>query len=160
MAIDWFSTAFDPTSLPPNLQAAYRHWLSCTDGSGLPEAAHFNPLELPVELLPNIAIFDMGQPGDAGTGRYLMVGTELVRFYGLRVGAGRLSELIADNRQALLEDIGDQLAEDRRPVHVRFADKGDQGVDFAVDLLLLPLGLSQDGPNLVVGVNHVVESPG
>jgi hypothetical protein len=159
MAIDWFSTAFDPTNLPGNLQAAYSYWLSRTQGNELPPLERFNPLELPLELLPNTVIFDMGTAAGHENGRYLMIGTNMVKIFKARIGPGKLTELIAENRRPLLEDLSEQLIEERRPIHVRFGDKNDEGIEFSVDSILLPMALPPDGPNVVVAVNHIVVDP-
>lgn len=155
MAIDWFSTAFDPTSLPKDLQAVYRYWLSKAEDGGLPGANRFNPLDLSTHLLPNITVVDIG----TDTSGHLMVGSNLVKLFHGRVGAGRLSEVMAENRQPLLKDLGEQMAEERRPIYVRFEDTTDQGTDFLIDMLMLPLALEESGPNLIVSVYNITESP-
>ncbi len=159
MAIDWFSTTFDPTSLPKGLQAAHRYWLSQADDDGLPSASRFNPLDLRSELLPNIAIVDIGAVLDSDSGSYLMVGSNLVSLFHDRVGAGKLSELLSENRKPLIEDLGEQMAEERRPIYVRFEDTTDQGIDFLIKLLILPLALEEGGPNLIVSVYDITEKP-
>lgn len=158
MALDWFSTAFDPLSLPKGLQVAYKYWLSAADNAGLPQRKNFNPFELSLKLLPNIAIFELGLDSDPASGRHLMIGTELVKLFRERMGPEPLSELAAENRMPLFEDLGEQLAEERRPILVRFADTTDEGVEFVIDMLILPLALEQDGTNLLVSVSHITEN--
>jgi hypothetical protein len=159
MAIDWFSTAFDPTSLPKGLRAVYQYWLSRAGDDGLPAVNKFNLLELASDLLPNIAIVDMGPPSEAGSGRYLIVGSNVVSLFQDRVGSGKFSEVLAENRKPLIEDLSEQMAAERRPIYVRFEDTTDQGIEFHINMLILPLALEEAGSNLIVVVYDITEIP-
>jgi hypothetical protein len=68
-----------------------------------------------------------------------------------------LSDLIADNRQPLFEDLHEHLLSQRKPIHVYFSDKDDHGTEVRVDALLLPLEPPSGQSCIVFGVNQIVE---
>ena len=154
MTTDWYSTAFDPLTLPERLQRAYNYWLSRADNSGLPTPSRFNPLDLPHELLTYLAVLELAQDGSSGDGRFRLVGGRVVELFGTQVGGQSLGKMLSSSGRSLIEDLSEQLSDERRPIYVKVTNARSLSTKATIDMLVLPLALTPDHANLAIMVFH------
>ncbi|MCZ6858922.1 MAG: PAS domain-containing protein [Alphaproteobacteria bacterium] len=74
-----------------NLKLLHATWEASRDGDKLPSRAHFDPVTMPPQLLPWIAIFDVET--DPTRFRVRLVGTGIVEAGGLDITGNYLDEL-------------------------------------------------------------------
>ena len=154
MTTDWYSTAFDPLTLPERLQLAYKYWLSRADQSGMPEPGQFNVLDLPPDLLTYLAVLELADEAGSGDGRFRLVGGKVVELFGAQVGGQSLGKLLTSRGRSLIEELSEQLVDERRPIYVKVTNALSLSTKATIDMLILPLALSPDHANLAIMMFH------
>lgn len=155
MSTDWFTSGFDPDVLPRELRQAYDYWLQQTDNGQPPLRAVFNPLALPAALLRQLAIFEISDRPGSGEGRFHMAGSAVIALHGTGLATAPLSELVDDDREDLVEALGEFFLDDwQLPIFTQVAGP-DLAPNSTLSILTLPLRQEGGLPRLAVLVYHL-----
>jgi hypothetical protein len=95
-------------------------------------------------------------PG-SGKGKHWLAGARLIDIFGGRLGTKNLAEAASESGSSLIEELGELLADDRKPIYVILKNVPPLQTDDALHLLILPLDRKPDDANLVIMVYQVGE---
>ncbi len=154
MTTQWFSEAFDPLALPEGLVAVYDYWLSKRSGGNLPSADNFDFRELPLDVQPYVAQFELSGSVGNSSARIVNAGAKVVELYGAQRIGEPLSEVLASPGASLVQDMSDSLLSARKPLYVKITNSRTLNTKKPIENLLLPLAHDGAIPDLAISVYH------
>ena len=78
----------------------------------------------------------------------------MVELFGAQVGGQSLGKLLTARGRSLIEELSEQLVDERRPIYVKVTNALSLSTKATIDMLILPLALTPDHANLAIMMFH------
>jgi hypothetical protein len=132
------------------LAQLFDYWEHKRSGRAMPQRRDIDPGEIS-HLLPFIHIVEAIDQGRRY--RYRLVGTGIVRVFGMDATGKHLDEIAAGARQAFIHECYEAVRQSRRPAFVRTRYLRTQGPEIAAARLLAPLSIGDDAVRQIIGAS-------
>ena len=150
MITNWYSTNIDLNHLSQRLRIAYALWIAESSPGNLPSLKQIQYSAHYEELSPYIAMIE--NQGDVKLPQFVILaaGSKVIELFGTELAARKIDDVFTETGRSLVEDVFDDLRNERKPVHCRVS--GSPIISKDIEVMVMPLRHNNAAKELALAV--------
>lgn len=137
MISNWYSTNIDLNHLSQRLRIAYALWIAESSPGNLPSLKRLQSSARYQELSPYIAIVENQGNIKLPKFVFLSAGPKVAELFGKELTAENIDDVFTESGRSLVEDVFEELRNERKPVHCSVL--GSPIISDDIEVIVLPL---------------------